>query len=68
MKYKTKEGDVLDAICTSYYGEQGFDLDLIYRANPGLGDLGPVYPSGVLINLPEAQTVNPVAKTVKLWD
>lgn len=68
MNYRTKEGDVLDAVCTSYYGAKGFDLGLIYAANPGLANLGPVYTSGVIITLPDKHEVNPISETVKLWD
>ncbi len=59
---------MLDAVCIAYYGEGNFDLDLIYAANPGLAARGPVYASGVIINLPNVEQVDPVSETVRLWD
>lgn len=41
MKYRTKDGDVLDAICREYYGKDGM-LEAVYEANTGLADQGPV--------------------------
>ena len=68
MKYRTKDGDVLDAICVAYYGAGNFDLDPIFAANPGLGDLGPVYASGLIIDLPDQELVDTAEATVRLWD
>ena len=68
MKYRTKEGDVIDAICTAYYGMDGFDLDLVFAANPGLADLGPVYGSGLIIELPDRQEASNPEPTIRLWD
>ena len=68
MIYRTRDGDVLDAICLDYYGAGNFDLDAVFAANPGLGDLGAVYKTGVLITLPDAELVEPRQQTVRLWD
>lgn len=67
MKYRTKDGDVLDAICLEYYNKDGM-LEAVYEANTGLADHGPVLPSGVLVILPDAQEDAPEAPTVRLWD
>ncbi len=55
MIYRTKDGDVLDAICYKYYGKQSPAVEyvLAWPANAHLADLGAVYESGVLIELPE---------------
>ncbi|EIK8119958.1 tail protein X, partial [Escherichia coli] len=43
-------------------------LAAVLEANPGLADLGPVYPSGVEIVLPD-WTYEPEEKeTFQLWD
>lgn len=68
MKYRTKDGDVLDKICRDYYGSNPHSVEAVYDANPGLAWLGPVLPSGVLITLPNADDTRPAPATVRLWD
>ena len=65
MIYRTKDGDMLDAICHSELGRADLVVQVL-EANPHLADLGPVYPAGVLITLPtvRAETTKP---TVRLW-
>lgn len=66
LVYRTLEGDRLDTICHQHYGR----VDVVHQvleANVGLADRGPVYPSGVRINLPDI-TLPTTAKTVRLWD
>ncbi len=63
--YRTKQGDVLDAICREFLGDESHAAAVL-AANPGLADLGPVYPAGVMITLPVVST--PVSSgTIKLW-
>ena len=66
MKYRTKHGDMLDLICRNYYGDSPYSVEAVLDANPRLADLGPVLPSGVLIDLPEAAPAEPA--TIRLWD
>lgn len=66
MNYRTKNGDVVDAIAWKVYGRDGMAV-AIYEANPGLADLGPVLPAGLLIALPDAPVVPPAAPAVRLW-
>lgn len=63
--YRTIDGDMLDAICKSELGSVAHTAAVL-DANPGLADLGPVYPAAVLIRLPE---IAPARKrgTVRLW-
>jgi phage tail protein X len=66
--YRTKDDDMLDVICLAHYGQAGSYVEAVLDTNPGLADLGPVFPSGVLIELPylfELNTRNPV---IRLWD
>lgn len=68
MKYQTIDGDVLDAICTEYYGADAFDLTVVYAANMGLARLGPVFAAGILIDLPEATRVSNEPAMISLVD
>lgn len=52
MKYRTKPGDMLDAVCHDYYGPRAGALELVLQANPGLAQLGPVMPENTVIELP----------------
>lgn len=64
--YRTRDGDVLDAICWRHYGRENAVVDVM-KANPGLSEIGPVLPSGIQITLPDLAT--PITKEVtSLWD
>lgn len=52
MKYRTRDGDRLDRIVFDYYGSTE-PLVTVLDANPGLADRGVVYPTGVIIDLPD---------------
>jgi phage tail protein X len=66
MQYATKYGDMLDAICHEYYSGRPGATELVLNANPGLADLGPVYPVGIIIELPELPVVESKS-TVTMW-
>lgn len=67
MKYRTKDGDMLDRICWEYYGQQAGAVEAVLEANPGLGDKGPVFIAGLEITLPDlAPAANET--TIRLWD
>lgn len=68
MKYRAKSGDVLDAVCTAYYGLGKFDLDVVFAANPGLADLGVVIPSGTMIDLPAMAIPETGKARIRLWN
>ena len=65
-QYRTQEGDMLDRICLAYYGQASHAVEAVLAANPGLASLGPIYESGVVIELPEL-SLNQDAPTVRLW-
>lgn len=65
--YRTRDGDMLDVICLSYYGQTDGYLESVLTANPGLADMGPVYPSGLLIELPNLSEQNRSQETIRLW-
>ena len=67
--YKSRAGDVVDAIAWRYYGACDSDiLRRVLEANPGLADHGPVLPAGVLMTLPDIETPASEQKAVSLWD
>ncbi len=68
MQYTTKAGDMLDAICWRQYGAGHPYVEAVLAENPGLAQLGPVLPAGVVITLPEFPDQAPAQETVKLWD
>ncbi len=68
MQYRTKDGDVLDQICTHHYGAGNFDLQDVLEANRELATFGPVLPSGVVLELPAViQTPDRSDATIRLW-
>jgi len=68
MKYRTKDGDVLDAICARHYGASPSRVEAVIAANPGLAAKGPLLPSGVLVVLPSFGDATPERPTIRLWD
>jgi len=66
-QYRTKQGDMLDAICYKFYGRESAAVDAL-KANPGLADKGPVFVAGILINLPPLATPVTPSQAVRLWD
>ena len=66
--YRTSDGDVVDAVCRRYYGREAGAVEAVLEANPGLADLGPVLPAGVLVTLPDLPRPLETIPTVKLWD
>lgn len=68
MKYRTRQGDTLDAICWRHYGRESA-AEAVLEANPRLADHGPILPQGLEIELPELAAPAPAAATlIKLWD
>ncbi len=67
MEYRTKEGDVVDAICYKLYGHSDYTPQ-VYALNPGLAEYGPQLPAGLLLNFPMvAPTLNTIPK-ISLFD
>lgn len=66
MKYRTKEGDMLDQICQQYYGRSDA-LPEVLAANPRLPNIGAVLPAGLIIYLPSV-TPPEQQHSVRLWD
>lgn len=68
MTYETRQNDVLDDVVFRFYGDtENRIVETVLEANPGLADLGPVLPAGVLIELPERPATASRTLT-RLWD
>lgn len=65
--YRTRDGDMLDAICWQQYGRQSGAVEAVLEANRDLADLGPVYAAGVLIELPDLSAPTQ-GGPVRLWE
>jgi len=65
---RTQQNDTVDALCWRHYGRTAGVTEAVLEANPGLADLGPILPQGVMVNMPEAQSTAPVRQMVNLWD
>lgn len=68
VRYRTRDGDSLDAICWRHYGRQAGAVEAVLEANPGLSEVGPVLPAGFVIGLPELPQRAREIETVSLWD
>lgn len=66
--YRTKDGDMLDAICFERYGSTYGTVEAVLAANPGLAELGPVYEAGLDIELPDAVASATTKTTFALWE
>lgn len=66
MKYLTRDGDVLDAVCYKHYGRESATVEVL-AANPGLADSGMVLTAGIIIELPDLPDAVEKA-TITLWD
>jgi phage tail protein X len=66
-QYRTRPGDMLDAICHRYYAARPGATEAVLDANPTLCQLGPVLPEGVLITLPVLAPQEAPGQ-VSLWD
>lgn len=65
MIYRTKDGDILDAICWKYYGQQVGTVEAVLEANPRLADADAELPAGILISLPELSLSE--SEVITLW-
>ena len=62
--YRTRDGDMLDQICETFYGRASAFVEVL-SANPGLAEYGPILPRGIDIVLPDLPT--PVSEGTSLW-
>jgi len=65
--YVTRQFDELDEICWRYYGRTQLTVETVLRVNPGLADLLPILPEGLMIELPTLQLPQST-ETLRIWD
>lgn len=66
-QYRTKQNEMVDAICQKIFGDESGFVEAMFEANPGLAALPDPLPIGTVINIPETQVVN-TQKVIALWD
>ncbi|SPJ35259.1 tail protein X [Kushneria phyllosphaerae] len=64
---RAQQNDTLDHICYRHYGRTDGVIERVFKANPGLCDLGPILPMGTAVTLPDINT-QPSRARVQLWD
>lgn len=67
MQLRSKQGDTLDLILFRHYGYTAGITEQVLNLNPGLATLGPIIPTGTLINMPAAPT-QAEQPLIQLWD
>ncbi|MDD7806085.1 MAG: tail protein X [Endozoicomonas sp. (ex Botrylloides leachii)] len=65
MKYRTREGDMLDHICQAYYGRVDV-VPQVLIANPQLTEVSPIFAAGVIIDLPKIDEPKS-SGSIELW-
>lgn len=72
--YMTQAGETLDAICLRVYGSVSPATETVLDRNPGLAALGAIYPSGLIIELPDSSVflatdvLSASNDFIQLWD
>lgn len=70
MQVRTQQNDTLDLICWRHLGTTAGVVEAALALNPGLASYGPILPQGIIIELPDPETVTGmnITETVQLWD
>jgi phage tail protein X len=66
--YVTSQGEMVDAICRRFYGDESGFVEAVLAVNPGLAEVALPLASGVRITLPDIEPVTKVVPVVSLWD
>jgi len=64
--YRSRDGDVLDAIAWRIYGN-AHAVHALLDVNPQVAWHAPVLPAGVVLTLPPVPVLPPPVQTVRLW-
>ncbi|HDN9017547.1 TPA: tail protein X [Aeromonas salmonicida subsp. pectinolytica] len=67
MQLRSQQGDTLDLILFRHYGYTAGITEQVLNLNPGLATLGPIIPTGTLINMPAAPT-QAEQPLIQLWN
>ena len=66
-EYRTKDGELLDAICYRYYGRQSGVIELVLAANQNLSRQPEQLPAGLVITLPDLPAQTNDITPIRLW-
>lgn len=66
--YTTRQGEMIDAICTRFYGDESGYVENVLEANPGLAALAIPLPIDTTIVIPDLPRAPAERKIVSLWD
>ncbi|MBZ0161783.1 MAG: tail protein X [Notoacmeibacter sp.] len=67
-RYITKHGEMIDSICSRFYGDESGFVEQVLVANPGLAGLAVPLPPGTEIMLPVIPKSAETIKLITLWD
>lgn len=66
--YRTRQREMIDAICARAYGDESGYVERVLEANPGLATLPDPLPINTIFLLPDVPVTTRVVSVVKLWD
>jgi phage tail protein X len=66
-EYRTKDGEMLDAICYRYYGRSSGVVELVLAANQNLSRQAEQLPAGLVITLPDLPSQTNDVTPIRLW-
>ncbi|ATO31577.1 tail protein X [Dickeya dianthicola] len=67
MQVRAQQHDTVDALCWRHYGRTAGLTEQVLAINPGLADIGPILPHGLLVELPDV-ALAATQETLQLWD
>lgn len=65
--YVTRQFDEVDLICWQFYGRTQQTVEAVLLQNPGLADLMPILPEGLVIELPDLPQPE-TSETLRVWE
>lgn len=66
--YTTQQGEMIDAICRRFYGDESGYVESVVEDNPGLAALPILLPIGTKIVMPDLPRAPAEREVVSLWD
>lgn len=66
--YRTRQGEMVDAICRRVYGDESGYAEAVLDANPGLAASAETLPAGQMLVLPDVIVQTEASKIVQLWN
>lgn len=66
--YTTSQFDAVDGICHRFYGATAGTVEAVLAVNPGLADMAPILPPGVLVFMPNVPDPAEAVSLIRLWE